>query len=63
MVVKCIIDGVKVHGPPYTKAEEDDFYGRLAHGPVTMYAPSTAPPKPPAPPASKPTAKRRRSDR
>jgi hypothetical protein len=36
MVVKCIINGVRVHGPPYTKAEEDDFYRRNAGGPVAM---------------------------
>jgi hypothetical protein len=50
MVVKCIINGVKVHGPPYTKAEEDDFYSRQGVG--TMYAPRTK--EAPTKPASKP---------
>jgi hypothetical protein len=36
MVVKYVKDGVTVHGPPYTKAEEDDFYRRNAGGPVTV---------------------------
>jgi hypothetical protein len=36
MVVKYIKDGVTVHGPPYTKAEEADFYRRNAGGPVTV---------------------------
>jgi hypothetical protein len=64
MALKYMVGDMKVLGPPYTKAEEADFYSRLAHGPVTMYAPSLAKPNPAAPPpASKPTAKRRRRDR
>lgn len=51
MVVRCIINGVRVHGPPYTKAEEDDFYRRQGVG--TMYAPRDKPkavqPKKPPP--------------
>src|SRR5215475_3182879 len=49
MVVKCIINGVKVHGPPYTKAEEADFYRRTGNGPITMFAPREK--KAPEPPA------------
>jgi hypothetical protein len=59
-----MVGDMKVLGPPYTKEEEADFYSCVAHGPVTMYAPSIAKPKPASsPPASKPTAKRRRRDR
>jgi hypothetical protein len=36
MVVKFVKDGVTVHGPPYTKAEEAEFYRRNASGPVTV---------------------------
>ena len=36
MVVKYVKDGVTVHGPPYTKEEEADFYDRNAGGPVTV---------------------------
>jgi hypothetical protein len=28
--------GLKVYGPPYTKAEEAEFYSRNANGPVTI---------------------------
>jgi hypothetical protein len=65
MAVKYVCkNGMEVRGPPYTKAEEAEFYSRLSHGPVTMYAPTKMPPKPRAQaPASKPTAKKRGSDR
>jgi hypothetical protein len=37
MILKFITkNGTKVHGPPYTKKEEADFYGRNANGPVTV---------------------------
>jgi hypothetical protein len=33
MILKFITkNGTKVHGPPYTKKEEADFYGRNANG-------------------------------
>ena len=51
MVVRYIINGVKVMGPPYTKAEEDDFYSRQGVG--TMYAPKVK--EASTKPASKPT--------
>jgi hypothetical protein len=39
MVVKFTKDGLTVHGPPYTKAEEDEFYRRVGRGPVTVARP------------------------
>jgi hypothetical protein len=37
MVLKYVTkSGLRVHGPPYTKAEEADFYRRNANGPVTV---------------------------
>ncbi len=37
MVVKFTIPGgSRWHGPPYTKAEEEDFYRRIGRGPVTV---------------------------
>jgi hypothetical protein len=60
MVVRYIINGVRFHGPPYTKAEEADFYRRQGVG--TMFAPRTKAPEPPPPP-SKPAAKKRRPNR
>jgi hypothetical protein len=36
MVPKYVTkSGLRVHGPPYTKEEEADFYRRDANGPVT----------------------------
>ena len=35
MVVK-IINGMRIHEPPYTKAEEDEFYRRVGRGPITV---------------------------
>jgi len=38
MVVKYITPGGgRIHGPPYTQAEEDEFYRRIGGGPVTVY--------------------------
>jgi hypothetical protein len=39
MVVK-IINGMRIHEPPYTQAEEDEFYRRVGHGPVTVARPA-----------------------
>jgi hypothetical protein len=39
MVVK-IINGMRIHEPPYTQAEEDEFYGRVERGPITVARPS-----------------------
>jgi hypothetical protein len=55
MVLKFVTkNGVRVHGPPYTKAEEDDFYRRWNSGPLTVYrssderkAPTSQEPQPP----------------
>jgi hypothetical protein len=35
MVVK-IINGMRIHEPPHTQAEEDEFYRRVGGGPVTV---------------------------
>jgi hypothetical protein len=39
MVIKYVTKDRKgrLHGPPYTKAEEADFYRRQGGGPVTLY--------------------------
>ena len=39
MVVK-IINGMLIHEPPYTQAEEDEFYRRIGGGPVTLARPA-----------------------
>jgi hypothetical protein len=36
MILIFVIGGIKVHGPPYTKAEEAEFYSRNANGPVIV---------------------------
>jgi hypothetical protein len=37
MVVKHVFpNGSRLHGPPYTKAEEDEFYKRIGGGPTTI---------------------------
>jgi hypothetical protein len=36
MILKYVKNGIRVHGPPYTKEEEADFYSRNANGPVTI---------------------------
>jgi hypothetical protein len=37
MVLKYITKGgSRIHGPPYTKAEQADIYRRTAGGPVTV---------------------------
>ena len=37
MVVKHVFpSGSRLHGPPYTKAEEDEFYKRIGGGPTTV---------------------------
>ena len=37
MVVKKVFpSGTRLRGPPYTKAEEDEFYKRVDRGPVTV---------------------------
>jgi hypothetical protein len=39
MVVKVDKYGNRYHEPPYTKAEEDEFYRRVGGGPVTVARP------------------------
>ena len=37
MILKFVTkNGTRVHGPPYFKAEQADFYRRNASGPVTV---------------------------
>jgi hypothetical protein len=37
MVLKYISKtGSRIYGPPYTKAEEDEFYRRIGLGPITV---------------------------
>jgi hypothetical protein len=59
MVVKYMIGGMEVLGPPYTKAEEDNFYGR--QGVATMFTPkATKAPQSEMPPVpDRPQGKRR----
>jgi hypothetical protein len=59
MVIKFVTkNGTRVHGPPYTKDEEADFYRRWNTGPLTVYrgddrkAPTS--PKQPQPLPAKP---------
>ena len=40
MVVKVTKSGMRIHEPPYTQAEEDDFYRRIGGGPVTVARPA-----------------------
>ena len=41
MVLKYIsMTGSRIYGPPYTKAEEDEFYRRVGRGPVTVARPA-----------------------
>ena len=42
MVLKYIIKtGSRIYGPPYTEAEEDDFYRRVGGGPITVARPAS----------------------
>jgi hypothetical protein len=40
MVVKVTKNGMRIHSPPYTQAEEDEFYRRVGGGPVTVAHPA-----------------------
>ena len=40
MVVKVFPSGTVLHEPPYTQAEEDEFYARVGRGPVTVARPA-----------------------
>jgi len=48
MVVK-VIHGMRIHSPPYTKAEEDEFYRRIGGGPITVASPKQQQPSPAKP--------------
>jgi hypothetical protein len=42
MVLKYVNKtGSRIYGPPYTKAEEAEFYRRLGGGPVTVARPAS----------------------
>jgi hypothetical protein len=42
MVLKYISKtGSRIYGPPYTKAEEDEFYRRIGGGPITVARPAS----------------------
>jgi hypothetical protein len=41
MVVKVDKHGNRIHSPPYTKAEQDEFYRRVGGGPVTVARPAS----------------------
>jgi hypothetical protein len=32
--------GSRIHGPPYTKAQEAEFYRRVGRGPITVARPA-----------------------
>jgi hypothetical protein len=40
VVEKVFPSGTVLHGPPYTEAEQDDFYKRVGRGPVTVARPA-----------------------
>ena len=42
MVLKYVTkNGMRIHEPPYTKAEEDEFYRRIGRGPITVARPAS----------------------
>jgi hypothetical protein len=43
MVLKYIDKktGNRIYGPPYTEAEQDDFYRRVGRGPITVAHPAS----------------------
>ena len=41
MILKYVTkNGMRIHEPPYTKAEEDEFYRRVGRGPITVARPA-----------------------
>ena len=40
VVEKRFPSGTVLHGPPYTEAEQDDFYKRVGRGSVTVARPA-----------------------
>lgn len=36
VLIRRYPNGGEVHGPPYTQAEEDEFYRRVSGGPVAI---------------------------
>jgi len=42
MVLKYVSKtGSRIYGPPYTEAEEDEFYRRVGGGPITVARPAS----------------------
>jgi len=42
MVLKYVTkNGMRIHEPPYTQAEEDEFYRRVGGGPITVARPAS----------------------
>jgi len=61
MVVK-IINGMRIREPPYTQAEEYEFYRRIGRGPITVARPAGDRKEPTSPKQQQPSpAKRHRS--
>ena len=54
MVRVVLPDGTVYHDAPYTKEEEDDFYRRVAHGPVAILSPRPRPRPSPQPAEAEP---------
>jgi hypothetical protein len=62
MVVKVYKSGMRIHSPPYTKAEQDAFYKRVGGGPITVARPAGDRKEPTSPKQQQPSpAKPRRS--
>lgn len=36
VLIRKYPNGAEIHGPPYTKAEEDEFYARVSGGPKVI---------------------------
>ena len=61
MVLKYISNtGNRIYGPPYTKAEEDEFYRRIGGGPVTVARPADDPKEPTSPKQQQPSPEKPR---
>jgi hypothetical protein len=54
MVVK-VYGGMRIHEPPYTKSEEDEFYRRIGGGPITVARPAGDRTKPTFPKQQQPS--------
>jgi len=42
MILKYVTkNGMRIHEPPYTKVEKDEFYRRIGGGPITVARPAS----------------------